>query len=348
MGTCLRASQIACWLRRRAGSVVSFRPRSKFWRASASGPPARSWARRRNQQAIWDALKQVPMATLRERVPARPDVFGGWLELAYAVRNTPDNPDATRAAVADWRTRYPDHPANSDARLELLLAYGWSVDAGPVEHLALLLPLSGELAPYGNAIKTGFMAAYQARERQQRPTLSVIDVSAAGQTAADAYRRAVDEGADRVVGPLRKPALASLDTIDRFTTPLLALNRLPPDTEPAPGLYQFGLAPEDDARSIARHATDQGLGRAVSLTPATDWGERVQIAFREALERNGARLVEHAVGIPVEHSHEHPDLVGHGLGDRVEPDCTARGIGESLERVDGVRQLELDGRVLVR
>jgi outer membrane PBP1 activator LpoA protein len=47
----------------------------------------------------------------------------------------------------------------------------------------------------------------------------------------------------------------------------------------APKLYQFGLAAEDEARQIARHAHLQGHRRAMIIAPDIDWAERSVEAF---------------------------------------------------------------------
>ena len=47
----------------------------------------------------------------------------------------------------------------------------------------------------------------------------------------------------------------------------------------APALYQFGLAAEDEARQIARHAHLQGHRRAMIIAPDIDWAERSIDAF---------------------------------------------------------------------
>ena len=62
----------------------------------------------------------------------------------------------------------------------------------------------------------------------------------------------------------------------------------------AGSLYQFGLAPEDEARQAAERLFDQGLSHVVALVPQTPWGERVVSAFSEHLTALGGRLL--AVG----------------------------------------------------
>jgi outer membrane PBP1 activator LpoA protein len=94
-----------------------------------------------------------------------------------------------------------------------------------------------------------------------------------------------------VVGPLTKEELADLVTGVELTVPTLALNRL--DISPPPaGLYQFGLAPEDDAREAARRARDDGHRRVLVLAPVGEWGGRVARAFQETWYAAGGSVAE--------------------------------------------------------
>jgi outer membrane PBP1 activator LpoA protein len=94
------------------------------------------------------------------------------------------------------------------------LAPGQSVNTGEgyraVRAIALLLPVEGQFKAVAQPIRDGFFAAYFADAHQPRPEVRVYD---SGNSAADtlaAYQRAVKEGADRVVGPLRRDAVSAL------------------------------------------------------------------------------------------------------------------------------------------
>jgi len=107
-------------------------------------------------------------------------------------------------------------------------------------------------------------------------------------SAAAAYRAAVAEGAELVVGPLTKTAVADVLGQAALPVPVLALNRAE-GTAPAAGL-QFALAPEDEAREIARRALGAGHRRALLLRPAGDWGDKVAAALRAAWTGGGGTL----------------------------------------------------------
>lgn len=256
----------------------------------------RPTSRHANQQALWSALLAVPMEQLVELIPPTPDRFGGWLELAYFYRTRQIDPQALTAALHAWQQRYPNHPANGPF-LETLLATAKQSLQRP-KTIALLLPLSGPLAAVGSAVEHGFLAAYYQDPAQQRPNLRVYDVGDPGMDSLSAYHDAVAEGANMVVGPLTKSALQRLTVLDFASTPILGLNTLPSSATSIQGMYQFGLAPEDDAFAAAELAWRSGYRTAVTLTPSSEWGERVAQAFQQRFQALGGRVLERTRYLP--------------------------------------------------
>ena len=78
-----------------------------------------------------------------------------------------------------------------------------------------------------------------------------------------------------------------------ITVPVLTLNYLPEDTLAPPGLYQFALAPEDEAAAAAVRAIGDGHTRAVALVPNNDWGRRLLSSFATELEGMGGTLLDY-------------------------------------------------------
>ncbi|EAR21847.1 LppC putative lipoprotein [Nitrococcus mobilis Nb-231] len=247
-------------------------------------------SRQANRQTLWSALLAIPMQQLVGLIPPVPDRFGGWLELAYFYRTRQLDPQALPAALHAWQQRYPNHPADGTF-IETLLATAKRSLQKP-KAIALLLPLSGSLAAVGHAVEHGFLAAYYQDPPQQRPSLWVYDVGEAGLDSLSAYQAAVAEGAQVVVGPLTKSALQRLTVLDFAATPILGLNTLPSSTAGIQGLYQFGLAPEDDAFAAAELAWQRGYQTALTLTSDSDWGDRVAQAFQQRFQALGGRVLE--------------------------------------------------------
>ena len=94
--------------------------------------------------------------------------------------------------------------------------------------------------------------------------------------------------------------------------PVLTLNYLPDDTLAPPGLYQFALAPEDEAASAAVRALGDGYTRAVALVPNNDWGRRVLQSFATEFEGLGGTLLDYRSYTPdvQDFSNEIENLMG--------------------------------------
>ena len=251
---------------------------------------AGSEALERNRATLWERLSRVPMQRLREVVPPPPDRFGGWLELAYLLREHALDAERLEREVNAWLERYPLHPGHATARRELAAQLE---RLQPPRRIALLLPLSGRLAAAGEAVQRGFLAALYADAGTERPALRVYDVGEQGVDPLTAYRLASEWNAGLLVGPLTKESVGRLAVRDDVPIPVLALNSLPAGEPVPPGrFFQFGLAPEDDAAAAAALAWERGHRQVVLLAPFSDWGERVAAAFRLAFSELGGQVLE--------------------------------------------------------
>jgi outer membrane PBP1 activator LpoA protein len=103
----------------------------------------------------------------------------------------------------------------------------------------------------------------------------------------------VRDGAQFVIGPLRKEEVEALAQRGNLTAPVLALNTIDSNWLPA-GLYQFGLAPEEEARQVAERAWLDGHTRAAMITPNGPWGTRIAQAFRDRWTELGGQVVTSA------------------------------------------------------
>ena len=156
-------------------------------------------------------------------------------------------------------------------------------------HVAVLLPLSGRLGSLGNTILKGITATQQG----QAPSTQIKTYDVASTDIISQYNRAVQEGADVIIGPLDKRKLATLvSQQSQLSRPIISLNHLSAGTQrPPTALYQFGLAPEDEARQIASFALSRGQKRAVMLYPSSQWGQRLAKAFKTLYTAQGGQVL---------------------------------------------------------
>lgn len=250
---------------------------------------------RHNDERIWDLLQSIPLEQLqRLRELEDEPVLGGWAELALAVRRARLGERPVTAAIADWRQRFPRHPAVD--RFVPTLRDRIVAELTYPETIAVLLPLSGRYAGPAAAVRDGLLAAYYNQPSYiTRPQLMILDTGENGQSALSAYQRAVDAGAGFIIGPLDKPSVADIASLQELPVPILSLNYLPEGrTASADGMVQFGLLPEDEARQAADAAIQNSQFNGVALVPAGDWGSRMLGAFEQRFEELGGVLLEQA------------------------------------------------------
>ena len=245
-----------------------------------------------NRARLWQGLRVSSPQVLRRATDSATDpVVRGWLSIGSLAASTGQQGVGWSNGVMRWRAANANHPAltvlgDLDLSENLLLEYP--------RQIALLLPLSGRAASAGKAVQNGFLGAYFATAAglDDRQSIRIYDVNAEG-GASTAYSAAVADGAEFVVGPLLKNSVIQLANDILVPVPVLTLNYLPDDMLAPPGLYQFALAPEDEATSAATRALADGHTRAVALVPNNDWGRRVLTSFSTELEGLGGTLLDY-------------------------------------------------------
>ncbi|MQP76768.1 LppC family lipoprotein [Stenotrophomonas sp. MYb238] len=232
-------------------------------------------ARSDNQRAITRLLAGLDDATLASRSAALP-------------AGDPLYNHAGRALIG--RGLPLPRPFDRDA--------AWQLDTGkrppaeadgyrPPVKMAVLLPLSGNLATAAAPVRDGLLAGYYA-EYRRRPQVDFIDTRGTPAGAIAAYDKAVAGGADFVVGPLGRDEVDALFGRQQLQVPLLALNR-GKDTPPA-GSAGFSLAPEDDGIMAAEYLLARERGNVLVIGSNDDNGRRATAAFRERFAERGGKV----------------------------------------------------------
>lgn len=157
----------------------------------------------------------------------------------------------------------------------------------PPHRLAVLLPMSGQLATAAGPVRDGLLAGYY-NERRDKPELAFYDTGGTVSGAVAARDRAIAEGADQIVGPLGRDEVTALFAAPQ-PVPLLALNRGQGD--PPDNAADFALAPEDEGAAIAARLLARNARRVLVLSNGDDHAQRSLQAFREALEAGGGTIV---------------------------------------------------------
>jgi len=279
-----------------------------------------------NQKLLWQTLMSMTSQSLDLFNPGMPPaVDSGWFALAYAVKTYISNPDTLIVAIEDWQRNYPRHPADPSL-------YEQTLNAGTrlpqqLNHIAILLPETGPYKSAAYAIKQGILAAhFDANSRTQLHFYDVTtDQNSGASNVWQQYQQAVAQEASLVIGPLDKKSVQILADADKLSIPVLALNRLSEQEQAQKdNLFQFGLAPEDDAIAAANYAAQQ-FQRAVVISPENNWGNRIANAFNDQWLKNGGILL----------SHRTYDAKQHDFSEAIRP---LLGLETSTQRYQSLKQ----------
>jgi outer membrane PBP1 activator LpoA protein len=155
---------------------------------------------------------------------------------------------------------------------------GPPADARPVR-VGLILPLrSAALGAPADALRAGFMAAY---ERDKAGfEITIIETGDNPQETLDAYQ-AAQANNDIMVGPLARSAVGALAASTLVQKPTIALNH--PEVRARalpPNMLVIGLSIEDEARQVAEWAADEHpAGSAIIITGSSAWQRRIASSF---------------------------------------------------------------------
>jgi outer membrane PBP1 activator LpoA protein len=170
----------------------------------------------------------------------------------------------------------------------------------PPLKLAVLLPLSGDLATAAASVRDGLLAGYYG-ERRSRPEIRFYNTANSSGGAVAAYNRAVADGADQVLGPLGRDGVDAVFRSVQPGVPVLALNH--GVVAPPVNSASFSLAPEDEGSSAADYVASLGAKRVLVLSAGDDHARRSTEAFGRQLATQGGTTQVMAV------AGEKPDLL---------------------------------------
>ena len=244
-----------------------------------------------NRQAIWHSLTMLSTAELSRYLPtAFGEDYIAWLQLALIAKQNQTDLDEQLRQLQQWQQRWPRHPASLQPPAELALIQ--QLAAQRPKHVTLLLPLSGKLAPYGKAIRDGFIASrYQAQQRgSEVPELAIVDSESQPDFIA-LYRQLSLQGTELIIGPLDKNRVRLLFDEVELAVPTLALNRVDDYGQAPEQLFQFGLSPLDEARQLAELAALAQHRNALLISPSGRWADQVNQAFTSQWQQLGGEVV---------------------------------------------------------
>jgi outer membrane PBP1 activator LpoA protein len=230
----------------------------------------------------------------------------GWIALLRLVRSATDLA-SERAAWSDWKSLFPDHPAAN--LLPDALRYLEAGTGAQEQHVAVLLPLSGQLQPIGRAVRDGIVSAHifesaSLPEGGQLPSLRFYDAATAPINGL--VGQALRDGATSIVGPILREGVSAVQA-NPPGIPVIALNyagnNAPTNTE---SFFQMGIAIEDEAREIGELLRGKSYQRPLFVVARTGWADR-------AMKQIGSTGEHQPIVLRVQNAGELTGLVGGAL-----------------------------------
>jgi len=243
-------------------------------------------SRMNNRRVLWLSLATMPRADLNTlALEATPHSQAqGWLTLALIARENNISANRLFSEIQHWKESFPNHPGNAilPSPLEAIKPYLFTKP----HQIGVLLPLSGPLSGPGNAIRDGILKAHT-----DYP-ITGVEVSfydTAKANPALLYDKAVENGADYIIGPLTKQEVAAVASLPH-PVPTLFLNET--SNQNKVNTYQFGLSLPNEARQVAARARKDGHQHALVIAPAGAWGDEIVASFAKQWQANGGDVVD--------------------------------------------------------
>jgi ABC-type branched-subunit amino acid transport system substrate-binding protein len=158
----------------------------------------------------------------------------------------------------------------------------------PIERIGILLPFSTGSAEARSLYEAAELALF---DHGDSSTLLIPrDSGAAAASAQAAGQTLLGDGADVIIGPISKDQVAALSGAARGAhVPVIAFST--DATVAGNGIYLLTYPFEEEIHRIVDYASRQGVRRFAILAPDTEYGRRVDVAFREEVSRQSGAIV---------------------------------------------------------
>ena len=161
-----------------------------------------------------------------------------------------------------------------------------TADVRSPHHYGLVLPMSGEDAQMGQAIKNGFMAAFYVFGSQDCQ-ISFYDSGERSMT--DIVSEGEKAGVTDWIGPIAAQSAVDLANKKSSQGHQLSFQQMQ-----IAGVVSLSLSSHHEARAAARDARKNGYTNALLLTSDSSWHKALAAAFTDSFESLGGRIVVEA------------------------------------------------------
>ena len=164
---------------------------------------------------------------------------------------------------------------------------GLRIGSGTVK-VALVLPLSGQGAAVGAALRNAAQLAY---DEAQQPdlTIRVEDDRGSPDGAREATQEALRQGAEIILGPVFAASVQAAASVAKAAgKPIIGFST--DATVAAHNVYLLSFLPQAEVNRVVEESVAGGKRSFAALIPETAYGNAVEAEFREVVARRGARV----------------------------------------------------------
>ncbi len=158
------------------------------------------------------------------------------------------------------------------------------------ERIALLLPLSGNLAHLGRSmLNAAQLALFDSADDTFE--LMILDTEGEPHRASEAARVAIEQGAKLIIGPLlAESTRAAAPWAQAAGVPILSFSS--DRTVAGNGVFVLGFTPSEQVDRVIQYASGRGFAEFAVIAPQNAYGDLVVQAVQEAVRRGGGRLTD--------------------------------------------------------
>jgi branched-chain amino acid transport system substrate-binding protein len=197
--------------------------------------------------------------------------------------------------------------------------------------VALLLPLSSPSAETRAVAEALERAAELAvfDSRANNILLMPRDDGGTPEKAAAAATKAINDGAEIIIGPLFAQSVIAVGPVARDRhVPVIALSS--DRSVGGNGVYLLSFQPETEVNRIVSYAARTGHSAFAALVPRSAYGDKVTLAFRDSVMRAGGRVAT------VQSFEEKAELVGIPARNAAQSGADSILIGEGGSMLQGI------------
>lgn len=254
------------------------------------------WEINNNYNDLWTDISYLSPEQIRSYLQQEPTALKSWLELALVRHNILRDKKNLNLSIVMWQQRYPDHPALTTI-VPSIINHAKTIET-EIEQIAMLLPFGDNYRHLSIAIREGFISSWYA-DQGTKPSITIYQTDLDNIT--EIYTQAIAEGADYIVGPLRKAMVARLieESDSNNITKTLLLNQyigskdIFPSTNIAtlPLFMQFYISPEEEAQQIAEQGWFSGHSRVLIISAENNIDRRITDAFSKHWQLLGGKIL---------------------------------------------------------